>query len=63
MKYLLFICLLSFNLPMDSYAAESSKELRYSISNQKKAAKYRKKKGFLWGLFKKKKKGCDCPKL
>jgi hypothetical protein len=24
---------------------------------------YRKKKGFLWGLFKKKPKKCDCPNL
>lgn len=63
MKYLILLCLISFNIPANSSTAKSSTELSYSISSQKKMAKYRKKKGFLWGLFKKKKKGCDCPKL
>ncbi|AWL08253.1 hypothetical protein HME7025_00380 [Aquirufa nivalisilvae] len=63
MKYLILFCLFSFSLPAHSAVADSKIELSYSSSSQKKAAKYRKKKGFLWGLFKKKKKGCDCPKL
>jgi len=32
----------------------------YSFSKPK---VYKKKKGFLWGLFKKKPKKCDCPNL
>ncbi|MBZ1326128.1 hypothetical protein [Aquirufa aurantiipilula] len=63
MKYLVLFCLISFSIPAHSTVADSKMALSYSSSTNKKVAKYRKKKGFLWGLFKKKKKGCDCPKL
>jgi|688.fasta_scaffold52004_2 hypothetical protein len=36
---------------------------RSKVSNYAKPKVYKKKKGFLWGLFKKKPKKCDCPNL
>jgi|GEM_PF-3562796 len=38
----------------------SAHSIVYSYSKPK---VYKKKKGFLWGLFKKKPKKCDCPNL
>lgn len=36
---------------------------RSSVSSYAKPKVYKKKKGFLWGIFKKKPKKCDCPNL
>ncbi len=33
------------------------------VNSYSKPKVYKKKKGFLWGLFKKKAKKCDCPNL
>ncbi|MHA8066082.1 hypothetical protein V7S76_05275 [Aquirufa sp. ROCK2-A2] len=60
MKYLLLIVLMTFNLPNETLASSKNSTVHYSPNNFKKANKVRKKRGFLWGLFKKK--SCDCPK-
>lgn len=47
--------------PVDARSANN--ELKSTlVLKRKKARAYRKKKGFMWGLFKKKN-GCGCPKF
>jgi hypothetical protein len=60
MKYILILFLLAFNLPNEAFAHSKNSTVLSKPNNFKKANKFRKKRGFLWGLFKKK--SCDCPK-
>jgi len=57
-KYIVLLSLCLFFAEPVYEAALASTVISYN-----KPKVYRKKKGFLWGLFKKKPKKCDCPNL
>jgi hypothetical protein len=69
MKKILFLFLLSCMMLMPEfsqatgYKQMSKTEVKENFGGgrRNKAGRYRKKKGFLWGLFRGKKQ-CDCPK-
>lgn len=60
-KTLVFTLLLAFQLPTTATQAEVRKPSDTVEAARRKVKPYRKKKGFLWGLFRKKS-NCDCPK-
>ncbi|MFC5410940.1 hypothetical protein ACFPMF_16590 [Larkinella bovis] len=69
MKKLLLLGLtMSLMLPLEAPVEAADVKSAHSelksapIFKRKKARGYRKKKGFMWGLFKKKN-GCGCPKF
>ncbi|GAB3269441.1 hypothetical protein GCM10027347_39680 [Larkinella harenae] len=71
MKKLLILCLtLGLMLPLEATVEAAAVDVRSVngelqntlVLKRKKARAYRKKKGFMWGLFKKKN-GCGCPKF
>jgi hypothetical protein len=57
---IIFICLSCFT-PTDMPAEPVATSTSNSFRKPKEPKVYRKKRGFLWGLFKSKK-SCDCPK-
>ncbi|MGV3559274.1 hypothetical protein [Larkinella arboricola] len=67
-KLLLLGVTMSLMLPLEApveaaVVTSTQKELKSTLSfKRKKARGYRKKKGFMWGLFKKKN-SCGCPKF
>ncbi len=67
MKKIIMLVLLSFLLAgvveakENSWHITSSKESLSSKGKKNKSGRYRKKKGFMWGLFKGRNQ-CDCPK-
>lgn len=58
--FLLLICLSCLS-PIDAQAEVISSSTSIHFRKPKEPKVYRKKRGFLWGLFKSKK-SCDCPK-
>jgi hypothetical protein len=64
MKKLLFVFLLGVMVLPEQVSAAPSASTEVSVqdaASKRRNKGYRKKKGFLWGLFKKKDKGCGCP--
>lgn len=56
-----FVILLVLGLFFAEPVCEAA--VRSNVHSFSKPKVYKKKKGFLWGLFKKKPKKCDCPNL
>ncbi|WP_420154750.1 hypothetical protein [Siphonobacter sp.] len=66
MKKLIFTLLIgAMVLPEYASASSSSPSAGTTVQTEqahaRKRRSYRKKKGFMWGLFRKKDKGCGCP--
>jgi hypothetical protein len=60
-KYIIFCLLVIVFLPETTQATPSISTDNQALLRRKKPRPYRKKKGFLWGLFKGRN-SCDCPK-
>ncbi len=65
MKSLVWILCIGLLLPFKELKAAPAEiksiSVKESLAKPKKYKAPKRKKGFLWGLFKKKDKGCGCP--
>jgi hypothetical protein len=63
MVFLVSISILPFETQANNYMrkAESPETIAFQKGRKTKDGRFKRKKGFMWGLFKSKKE-CDCPK-